>query len=83
MLWRGFSIFSARINHPGWLDYLDLVVRQIAVPISQNANIERVQALSPTEECAPVRWAVEEHRLTMAVKELRIYQALVIDLETP
>jgi hypothetical protein len=56
---------------------------QIAVPLPPNTNIKSVQTLSPTDKIAPIRWMVEKHHLKLSVKQLRIYQALVIDLETP
>jgi hypothetical protein len=56
---------------------------QIAIPIPPDADIKCVQALSPTDDCTPVQWAVEKHRLKLSVKELKTYQALVIDLEIP
>ena len=53
---------------------------RITVPLSEGANVKSVQALSPTDKIRPVRWTVKNGRLTIRVKELRIYQALVIDL---
>jgi len=54
----------------------------VTVPLPEGANVKSVQALSPTDGVGPVRWAVKNGRLTIRVKELRIYQALVIELQS-
>ena len=53
----------------------------IRVPLPRATGVKRVEALSPTDSCGPVKWLVRGRHLALTVEELKIYQALVVELE--
>ncbi|MDQ1256764.1 MAG: hypothetical protein QG656_1364, partial [Candidatus Hydrogenedentes bacterium] len=54
---------------------------RIAVPLPPGAQVERVEALSPTDTVQSVTWEMEPGRAILIVPSLRIYQALAINLK--
>ncbi len=63
---------------------------RISVPLPPATKVKRVDALSPTDGVAPwtssghgsVQWKIESNRLILTIARLRIYQAVVVELET-
>ncbi len=52
----------------------------VDVPIPKGRQAVRVETLSPAEEAPPASWKKRDNGLALAVPRLRIYQAVVIDL---
>ena len=54
----------------------------LTLPLPGAAHVRRVEALSPTETCSPVKWSISGRRVVLTVEQLKIYQVLVLELES-
>ena len=54
---------------------------RVTVPLPRPATVKRVAMFSPTESAPDPQWEAQDGRVVLNLNQLRIYQALVLDLE--
>lgn len=55
---------------------------RISVPLPPDRQVHSVKSCSPVDEIQPVAWEVKDQTVMFAIPELKIYQAIVIQMDT-